>query len=648
MPLRTDIQALRGLAVLLVVLQHAGAGFIGAGFLGVDIFFVISGFLITGMLGRAITQKRFRFADFYFRRARRLLPAAYVTFLATAVAGYFLLDSVEWNDFTWQLAGAVTFTGNLVLLQQTGYFEGAAALKPLLHVWSLAVEEQYYLLLPAAMLLVPRRHWFVANGLVFAASLALCIFLTFTRPDAAFYLLPARAWELALGSFAALVVVREPGAKALVQRLFLPALVTVLAIPVWPLAMPGFVNIALVCTATMLIVLRHHEALQDRPIPNALAVVGDASYSLYLVHWPIFAFINNVYAGDPSFGSPGPWVLGAGVAVSLVSGFALYSYVELPMRRVEPRSPARWGLAAVGASALLAMLPLSISARDPGSGDAVPAVDYAWQRRDNVGFDEVCDGYQRLEYTFRCSSTRDPAMMVWGDSFAMHLVPGLAATTPSGVLQATKSACGPLPGLAQVYREYTVEFAKRCLTFNQSVLDYLAAHREISIVVLSSPFYPYFDPQRKMLRLVDGSPVEQLPDPSVALATLRDTVAMLRNMGKRVVVVAPPPSSGFDYSHCLERRARNRTLMGRFIDCDIPLAQYHHSKQQVLDFLAQVQQQADVKVLSFDGFLCTAHACTTELDGTMLYRDDGHLSYDGSIALATAMQLGRRVEEAAR
>src|SRR6188768_2722165 len=169
MRFRSDIQALRGIAVLLVIVQHARDGLIDAGYLGVDIFFVVSGFLITGLLSRAIADGSFRFGEFYFRRAKRLLPAAYVSFALTAVGAAFLLDLREWQDFSRQLAGAVTFTANFVLWRQTGYFEGAAALKPLLHVWSLSVEEQFYLLAPAAMVLLPRRFWLGAVACVCAA-----------------------------------------------------------------------------------------------------------------------------------------------------------------------------------------------------------------------------------------------------------------------------------------------------------------------------------------------------------------------------------------------------------------------------------------------------------------------------------------------
>lgn len=645
---RTDIQALRGLAVLLVILQHARTGFIGAGWLGVDIFFVISGFLITDMLGRDIERGRFRFSAFYFRRAKRLLPAAYVTFAVTAAVAFFLLDASEWRDFTRQLAGAVSFTGNFVLLQQTGYFAGAAALKPLLHVWSLAVEEQYYLLLPAALLLVPRRWWLAGSLVVLVASFALCVALTYSRPEAAFYLLPTRAWELAIGSLAALAGALGQRLRTLVSRLFLPALAALFVVPVWPLPAPNFANIAIVCVATLVVILRRHDELQDRPVPNALATVGDASYSLYLMHWPIFALLNNVYAGDPSFGSPAPAVLAGAIALALLLGFALYRGVELPVRRLELRSPWRWSLAALVASLCLALVPLTLAGRTGNHEAHGPAIDYAWLHRDNIGFDKVCEGYQRLEYTMRCSNAAHPTTMVWGDSFAMHLVPGLAATMPGGVLQATKSACGPLLGLAQVHERYTREFAERCLTFNDSVVTYLATHPEIRIVVLSSPFYEYFDPARQVLHVVDGQVRVEQPDAGTALHALVATIARIRALGRRVVIVAPPPSTGFDYTHCLERKARNRMLLGSFINCNIPLAQYRASKREVFAFLQQVHARADVGVVSFDPFLCDARECRTELDGTFLYRDEGHLSYDGSVALARAMHLDALIATAAR
>ena len=647
---RSDLQALRGLAVLLVIFQHAKAGLLPAGYLGVDIFFVISGYLITGMLAREHAQGGIRFGAFYFRRARRLLPAACVTFAVTALLAYYLLDAVEWRDFTHQLAGAVTFTANFVLLDQTGYFAHAAELKPLLHVWSLAVEEQFYLLLPALLALAPRRTWAPLLALLLVASLVLCLWWEATRPDAGFYLLPARAWELAIGAMIALWPGHEASRNVVVRRLFLPALLALLVVPLVPSGLSRVAGVAIVCFATAVVILRRHEALDDRPIPNALAKVGDASYSLYLVHWPIFAFLNNAYAGDPSFGTPSTPVLAACVALSLLLGFALHRWIEEPCRRVELRSPRRWVATAVLASVLLAVVPSGIAARSSRAvGDGKPAVDFVALRQDNLGFGAVCEGFRRFEAPAACRNAPTPRVLVWGDSFAMHLVDGLVATVPGGVLQATKSACGPVLGIAQVTAgAYTRDYAGNCIEFNDSVMAYLEATPGIDTVVLSAAFFPYFDPQRRLLVREGDVLAEHDPAMDVALAALRTTVRRIRAAGKRVVLVAPPPSNGFDYTHCIERRMANRNPFRGFVDCDIPQAEYRASKRELLDFLQRARRQDAMEVLSLEPALCDGQACRTMLGEAVVYRDEGHLSHAGSVAVARALDLGALVERRAR
>ncbi len=645
---RTDIQALRGLAVLLVILQHAKAGFLPGGWLGVDIFFVISGYLITGMLAREAEQGGIRFGAFYFRRARRLLPAAYVIFAVTAVLAYWLLDAAEWRDFTHQLAGAVTFTANFVLLDQTGYFAHAAELKPLLHVWSLAVEEQYYLLLPALMALLPRRAWLPVHGILLIGSLALCLWWDATRPDAAFYLLPARMWELGIGSLIALLPMGRL-MDAAMRKLFLPACAALLLVPLMWLPLPRVAAVAVVCVATAVVILRRHSALDDRPIPNALAKFGDASYSLYLVHWPVFAFLNNAYAGDPSFGAPTTEVLAACVALSLVLGFALHHWVEQPLRRAQPRSPRRWVLAALVLSALLVAVPSGIAARSSASmAAATSRVDFVALRQDNLGFGAACEGYQRFDAPPACRNVPAPRILLWGDSFAMHLVDGMAATSRGGVLQATKSACGPVVGMAQVTAGYTRDYAQDCIAFNDSVLAYLQATPSIKEVALSAAFFPYFDPQRRLLLREGGTLVERAPDLALAERELAATIDRIRAAGKRVVIVAPPPSNGFDYTHCVERRLANRSLFGRFVDCDIPYREYRTSKRDVLAFLERVSTLASVEVVSMEPALCTQSTCRTMLGDAVVYRDEGHLSHAGSVAVARALDLGAQVERQAR
>ena len=203
---RLDIQALRGWAVLVVVLDHMGLGILPAGFLGVDIFFVISGFLITGIIVQSLSKNDFSFTSFYMRRAKRLLPAAFVVIASTAVASAWFLTSSEMLSLNDQVAGALTYTINFVLMGQVDYFATEAETKPLLHMWSLAVEEQFYLILPLLLVLTPRSYTLRLVVIGAILSFVVCSLLRSSYPNATFYMLPFRAWEFLLGSAAILLI----------------------------------------------------------------------------------------------------------------------------------------------------------------------------------------------------------------------------------------------------------------------------------------------------------------------------------------------------------------------------------------------------------------------------------------------------------
>jgi peptidoglycan/LPS O-acetylase OafA/YrhL len=318
-PIRADIQALRGWAVALVVLYHAGLPGLPGGYLGVDLFFVLSGALITGLIRDAVDAGQFRCRDFYLRRARRLLPAALVTLTATTLAAAWVLDAPEWVDFRDQLAGTLAFSANWVLWSQTGYFEGAAELKPLLHMWSLALEEQYYLLLPPLLLALPRGHWRGAMLALTAVSALLCGAASRFDPSAAFYTLPCRAWELGLGSCVALAPGGGAGANpTLVQRHLLRVTACAVLAGVPLLTLPGpHPGWGAVWVAGATAVLLRWPPLQAglpagglpsgpagravaalrRTAASLLVGLGNRSYSLYLVHWPLFALLHNASLG---------------------------------------------------------------------------------------------------------------------------------------------------------------------------------------------------------------------------------------------------------------------------------------------------------------------------------------------------------------
>ncbi|MCG3187507.1 MAG: hypothetical protein IOMNBAOH_02122 [Rhodocyclaceae bacterium] len=651
MNLRQDIQALRGLAVLLVVVHHAEFGLVDAGYLGVDVFFVVSGFLITGLITSRIESGRFSFADFYFRRAKRLLPAAYVTFVACAALAPWLLGANELRDFWQQLIGSTTFTANFVLWQQAGYFQGAAALKPLLHVWSLAIEEQYYLILPLALTLMPRRSWLFGMGLACLISVIACLALLHWKPIATFYLLPTRAWELAMGSVGTLIA-RHHGTQRLCAHLYWPAIAVLLVLPVLPLGLghPG-PDALLICTATLIVLLRAHEGAERQPVVMGLARIGDMSYSLYLVHWPILAFGNNIWVGQYSNRLP-PEVRAGCVLAAFAIAYALYRWIEHPLRR------ASWGpsfrTVSVGLASSLALIVIPARALMLGQPGEV---DYTFVRRSNLGLATSCDFADEFVPTAACITEHPPQILVWGDSFAMHLMPALLGSgTDRGLVQATRSSCGPLQGMAPIVRDtsktgYQKPWAESCIRFNDSVLKYLERSPSIQVVVLSSQLRQYLDAKDYTLlqRAQDGSGTE-LVDAGLSAAVLgvRRTVAAIRALGRRVVWVAPPPADDFDIGACLERLAQGKPIFGAPPDCRIRWSNYQSSHTLIQDLLAHLPADADVDVLRFDELLCDERHCQTRIDGEFIYRDFGHLSVDGARRLGERFALTARVLATAR
>lgn len=642
MNFRIDIQALRGLAVLLVLFDHAKIGPFKGGYLGVDIFFVISGFLITRIITDSIALGNFSFKAFYWRRAKRILPASYATFLVTALLSPLLLNAAELQDYTKQLIGALTYSANIALYFQTGYFETASELKPLLHIWSLSIEEQYYMLLPAFLVFLPRRYWLLGTGVMLGVSFVACYAIIKSDTSAAFYWLPTRAWELAIGSAGTLMVLNGKYAKKALSYLLWPSVLALVWVPIFPIGYyhPGKSAI-IVCLATLVILLNRNKVLNTSPVTRGLAKVGDISYSLYLVHWPIFAYLNNVNVGELS-----SLVNSVALLVALAAGYGLYWYVEFPCRHANITFGSKIMAGICAVSLAIVALPLAINSTHKD------APDYAYLKRPNKGLDESCD-YEK-EFTARkeCSSSEKPKIMVWGDSFAIHLVPGIVATSDAGVIQATRSVCGPIIGLAPLNPSsgYPMDWSENCLTFNNAILKYLATEKSIETVVLSSPFTHFvgvaasIDKGWRLMQLDH----EVKPDVALAVTAMKDTVAKIRALGKKVIVVAPPPTANFNIGGCLERKASHHVFFGAASDCSIAVADYHALKAKQLEFLKRIVTEADVKVVWFDEFTCSGTSCMTELDGTFLYRDEGHLSYDGSVLLAKKLNLAHILQTQAQ
>ena len=650
--IRADIQALRGFAVLVVLFYHANIGFVRGGFLGVDVFFVISGFLITGLIRDGIQGGTFNLWAFYVRRAKRLLPAAYATFLGAALLAPFFLASSEMRDFQRQLVGALTFTANFSLLRQSGYFEGASEFKPLLHIWSLAIEEQYYFLLPITLYCLPRRFWKIATMGVIVASLVFCWLLAQKNPTAAFYLLPTRAWELGIGSYGALLSLKGGSPPRWLKSAFWPVFVCLLALPFVPEFghHPG-ANALAICVATIVVILRRHPRLAVSPLIGAMGKFGDISYSLYLVHWPLFAFLNNSWLGEAGSEHP-PFAWRAGLLLlSIALAVVLNRTIEKPLRFMPLSNPIKVLAGSVAASVVVLSLSAGISRA------TAPTVDYAAMRRSNQGLSEKCEFTTAFEAIAECRTSDRPEMMVWGDSYAMHLLAGIARPdlNAGGVVQATRSACGPLLDVASVRRdddtEYDSNWARDCIAFNDSVLAYLQKTSSIKVVVLSSLLSQYLDATHyQLLERKDGAGTYELAETRQELVVkgLKAIIDAVRAAGKKVVIIAPPPQSGLDIGRCTERLQRGLPVLGAMGGCRINQAAYERTRKPVLDLLDAVSASADVDIIRFDPVLCRSGGCDTSASDIVIYRDSGHLSIQGSAWIAEKMGLVAQIGRQAR
>lgn len=641
---RPEIDGLRAVAVVPVVLFHAGYSWFRGGFVGVDVFFVISGYLITRILLADDAAGRFSIGRFYERRARRILPALLVVLAATwFVSGPLLLPD-QLKTLAKTTVAVCLFSSNIFFALTTGYFDPAAEQNPLLHTWSLGVEEQFYIGFPILLawtLRGGRRRTVCVLSAIALGSFALAQWMSSRYPVVNFFVTPPRAWELMIGALVACVPSERldafhPKLCELLAGVGLTMILSAVAFfgPATPF--PSVYTLLPTIGAALIVAVARPQTVVGRALAAPpLVGIGLVSYSAYLWHQPLFAFARIVTIGQNSLVT-----MGMLSALTFLLAAVTWRYVETPLRNGIGlrRHQVFWrGALATG---LFLALGFHTYWRDRDNhGSAV--------RRVNFGLGPQCAFESAFSPSRACMTADEPHMLVWGDSFGMHLMQGVVASDHGlGVVQATKSNCGPLIGVApisRIDRATNAEWAEECRRFGQSVLDYLGHEPSIKIVVLASPFEQYADSSKFIL----ATATEQSPaTPNAAAEFMRRTVAALRAMGKRVVLVAPPPSAAYDVGACADRRRLRKLTFGSAAACIIRRDEYLQRSAPVQRFLAAVAPV--VPEFSLDSTLCDRSVCSTTRDNVLLYRDPGHLSYDGSAYLGRLMQWTPRLEALAQ
>ena len=461
MKYRPEIDGLRSVAVLPVILFHAGVGIFSGGYVGVDIFFVISGYLITTIILSQIIAGRFSLLEFYSRRSRRILPALFLVIACTIPLAFLLMLPSQFNDFSQSVAAVTIFASNILFWKESGYFAAAAELKPLLHTWSLAVEEQYYVLFPLLLLGLWRlgaRPALMVLGVIFGASLIASQFLSTRAPDANFFLLLSRAWELLAGSLCAIwILKRGRSGHALASTLGLGLILASIFLYDSDTPFPSVYALAPVAGTALIILF----ADGGTPVGRLLAMrgpvfIGLISYSAYLWHQPLFALARLASPDHPPMA-----VMMALAALSIGLAFLSWKYVEQPTRHY-PWPVRRILGTTVAASVLIASVGLALNYT--GAQQAYFTASLSPQNRplldqitrmaemDHFATDDsdpcrffVSDYDAATDArVLRCSAEHGPALAIFGDSHALDTWSAMyAASDRPFLLGLSQQECRP-------------------------------------------------------------------------------------------------------------------------------------------------------------------------------------------------------------
>lgn len=600
---RPDLDGLRAVAVMLVIVFHLGAAGLSGGFLGVDVFFVLSGYFITSQIADKLNDGNFTFSDFYARRIRRILPALIVVLSFTTLAAVLILLPQELASYARTLISAVLSFSNIVFSARLDYFAAPAEREPLLHTWSLSVEDQFYLILPACLFLFHRYARAKLIPVLVAASLASLLFscwVGISNPNASFYLLPFRAWELLVGALLALHAVPDP--LSIFQRRWAGAIgVAIIAASAVLLhdgmGIQALVPLPAVIGTAMIIWSGKGESAALTAATTLLALrpvvfVGRISYGLYLWHWPLIVFARLLWPDDFS-----ALLSTAILALTFVCAIASWAIVEQPIRRQVWGWTRGKSLAAAAATAIAAIVLSGTAARSGLPARLSPlAAQLAQGTQDFSPYRKACHRRGRQIETVASAcilGTGETLVTVFSDSHGVELAAALSELPELRVRALTTSSCSAAgaPGEGPL-----------CGAIARATLAELVAQQPSTIVLTAA--FSFRSGDRAFWQGFETS------------------VATLVAAGNRVIVVGDVPP--FPSSASMPLTLARRALLGFSVDG------YEYSPSagaiEAETEIRLLSARREVEFVALAGALCPASRCTTTIDGAPILFDNHHMS----------------------
>ncbi|MCP5420053.1 MAG: acyltransferase [Gammaproteobacteria bacterium] len=624
MQYRKEIDGLRAIAVLAVIFFHADLFRMTGGFIGVDVFFVISGYLITTILIEEIERNRFSILNFYERRARRIFPVLGVVLLVTTLAAFVLMPAYLLRSYSKSLVSVSVFLSNVFFYLTSGYYSTASAEKPLLHTWSLAVEEQYYVFFPILLSML----WFIGRKcfaifllILSVASFLFSQYLLFKQAgDANYYLIFSRVWEPLAGSLIAVTgICRLSVGKDIKNILGYVGATLIIGSIVFldrSTPAPSLFTLFPVIGACLVIMFCDNTTAIGKVLANRFLVgMGLISYSLYLWHQPIFAFIRMKTIGEPSDKA----FIGA-IALIFVLSVLSYQYVERPFR--DRKIVTRTGILKFSVITILLSFSVGLSGYVfEGFNNRLAAANYLGAAQFSPKTNEchtLGENYLKPKDACRYFG-KNVTWASFGDSHAVEPAYALAKMLEQngeGVLQLSFSGCPPA---------LLFEIESGCSKWINESLDYLENARSIKNVLLGFRY-------RKSL-------YEYLGDRY--WDSLHEIIVRLLASGKNVYLLYPTPELPVD----MRKAAMPLTIFGgkTMLDLEksIPSRDYFEKNRYILSKLDTLPYGKNLHAIEPFQIFCNRDYCPAVIDGTPLYLDDNHLSVEGSKLLLEGSVVGK-------
>jgi len=646
MKYRKDIDGLRTVAVVPVLLNHAGFSLFTGGYVGVDVFFVISGYLITIILVTNLTSLR-DLAWFYERRARRILPALLAMILVSAALAFFTMQADDMVYFSKSLISTVLMGSNIFFWRNTGYFDVTSEVSPLIHTWSLGVEEQYYVLFPL-MFLAFRRFGpqliLPAVLLIAVGSFCLSAWASPRMPSAAFFLLPSRAWELMIGAIAAIYVIQHPDFMGTRSRMLRDNALSAVGLTLIVYAVvafdshvpyPGVHAMVPTVGAFLIILFSRPHTLAGRLLSSAPFVfVGLISYSLYLWHQPALAFLRLSSIGEPSTLAK----IGA-LTVAFVLAWASWRFVETPCRRKERIALPRFAVGIGLTTAVCLSVPAlwivrdGLPARFPMDQMTVASFKYG-MRADQCWTAKFDKDAPRWNCNIGASAAA-PRFFVMGDSHSFAFLPAFdAAASDLNLGGLFAGAPGCLPFLdVQLPKNM-----KECPVLIERGFD-LIKGQGIKLVFLVANWTAVTNPGYNSNQIGHylSTPNQHSSNVTQSRQAFRElffkTLEAYKALGVKVVVMqqAPVQLQQAKYIYAKVNKFSLAEPQQAIREMSVRRASYEQRQEFVNGIFAEAAAQGLISLISPSDRLCDDQRCLIGTENTSYYSDDDHLSNAGAL-----------------